>query len=181
MQIADCRLQKTERKLKMEDNPQKPKTLKGSMKYFDDDRLEFTPYGQGDPLYEQIRKAQNGTLMRTTGEKKQSLVARLKVAADSSDPAADLRDQLEKLLKGLPQSQREPRPKGRFLKRMDGLTVRLDERDAQLRVVMSISVREVKNVEETFNRMSMEVNKCLHYNSDSLKKLKSAPASDSTK
>ena len=30
----------------MEANEQKTKTLKGSMKFFRDDRLEFTPYGQ---------------------------------------------------------------------------------------------------------------------------------------
>ena len=33
----------------MEANEQKTKTLKGSMKLFKDDRLEFTPYGQESP------------------------------------------------------------------------------------------------------------------------------------
>ena len=164
----------------IEPNTQKPKTLKGSMKYFSDDRLEFTPYGLGTPVYTDVRKAGGGSLMRTTGEKQQSLVAHLKVDADCADPAADLRDQLEKVLKGLPDSQRKPRQRGRFLRNDDELKVRLDEKEGTVSVLILLDVRN-KNIEQKFNSLSMEVNKCLHYNEDSLKKLCRALASVSTK
>ena len=164
----------------MEVNEQKTKTLKGSMKFFRDDRLEFTPYGQGEPMFTEIRKAGDGSLMRTTGEKRQSLVARLKVDANAADPAADLRDQLEKVLKGLPESQRKPRLRGRFLKNSDELKVRLDERDGTISVLMTLDVRS-KNYVQKFNLLSMEVNKCLDYNEDSMKKLARALATASTK
>ena len=134
----------------MEANEQKTKTLKGSMKFFKDDRLEFTPYGQGEPMFTEIRKAGDGSLMRTTGEKRQSLVARLKVDANAADPAADLRDQLEKVLKGLQESQRKPRLRGRFLKNSDELKVRLDERDGTISVLMTLDVRS-KNYVQKFN------------------------------
>ena len=101
-------------------------------------------------MYAEIRKAGDGSLMRTTGEKRQSLVARLKVDANAADPAADLRDQLEKVLKGLPESQRKPRLRGRFLKNSDELKVRLDERDGTISVLMTLDVRS-KNCVQRFN------------------------------
>ena len=96
----------------MNDNKQKPKKIRGTMEYYDDDRLLFTPQGTGQPQYESLKKSGGSALMRTTGEKTRSLVAHLKVPADAVDPAADLRDQLEKCLKALPGHHAEPAPRG---------------------------------------------------------------------
>ena len=63
---------------------------------------------------------------------------------------ADLRDQLEKVLKGLPESQRKPRLRGRFLKNSDELKVRLDERDGTISVLMTLDIRS-KNYVQRFN------------------------------
>ena len=134
----------------MESKKQEIKRIRGTMAIHPEHRLVFTPQGKGQPQYEQIKKTTNGALMRTTGEKRQSLVARLKVDANAADPAADLRDQLEKVLKGLPESQRKPRLRGRFLKNSDELKVRLDERDGTISVLMTLDVRS-KNYVQRFN------------------------------
>ena len=112
----------------MEANEQKLKEVKGKMSLFKSDKMVFTPYGQGDPVYAEVKKVGGASLARTLGEKTQSLVARLKVDALAADPAAELRDQLEKVLKGLPDPQRKPRLRGRFLRNDADLKVRLDER-----------------------------------------------------
>ena len=164
----------------MEANEQKPRQVKGHLKVWKDDRMEFTPFGQGDPVYAEIKKVGGGSLARTTGEKQQSLVARLKVDALAADPAAELRDQLEKVLKGLPDSQRKPRLRGRFLKNTDELKVRLDEKEGTISVLILLDVRS-KNYVQKFNLLSMEVNKCLDYNEDSMKKLARVLTTASTK
>jgi hypothetical protein len=164
----------------MEANEQKLKEVKGKMSLFKSDKMVFTPYGQGDPVYAEVKKVGGASLARTLGEKTQSLVARLKVDALAADPAAELRDQLEKVLKGLPDPQRKPRLRGRFLRNDADLKVRLDERDGTLSVLIQLDVRN-KNIVQNFNRLSMEVNKCLDYNEISLKKLARALTTCSTK
>ena len=104
-------------------------------------RLVFTPQGKGQPQYEEIKKTTNGALMRTTGEKTQSLVAHLKVPADATDPAADLRDQLENVLKALPQQGKSPIPKGRRLLSNDGVEVRQNAKGF-LEIGVKIDLRE---------------------------------------
>ena len=107
----------------MNENKQKPRKIRGTMEYYDDDRLLFTPQGTGQPQYESLKKSGGDALMRTTGEKTRSLVAHLKVPADTTDPAADFRDQLDKVLKGLPGLPSEPVLRGRKLMATDGCSV----------------------------------------------------------
>ena len=109
----------------MESKKQEIKRIRGTMAIHPEHRLVFTPQGKGQPQYQEIKKTTNGALMRTTGEKTQSLVAHLKLPADATDPAADLRDQLENVLKALPQQGKSPIPKGRKLLEKDGIVVRL--------------------------------------------------------
>ena len=53
---------------------------------------------------ERVKASPNGSLSRTTGEKQPSWCVRLKVPVGVTDPAADMRDELEKVLKALPES-----------------------------------------------------------------------------
>ena len=162
-------------------NRKKLKDLRGKMRVFDDDSMEFTPQGTGQPMYEAVRKSGGGALMRTTGEKTQSLVAHLKVSADADDPAAELRDQLENVLKALPDSRKEARDRGRFLKNTEALKMRFDPQKGEVVIRMAIDLATTRDIEKTYYTICMESIKCLHYNSDFLKKQQSARVNDSTK
>ena len=85
----------------MEDNNQKVRQIKGSMKLFPSDRMEFTPYGQGEPQMERVEATANSSLTMTTREKQQFWCVRLKVPVGVTDPAADMREEQENVLKPL--------------------------------------------------------------------------------
>ena len=63
----------------MEDNKQKPKKIRGTMEYYYDDQLLFTPQGTGQPQYESLKKSGGGALLRTIGENTGFPVGQLKV------------------------------------------------------------------------------------------------------
>ena len=146
------------------------KAVKGTMTFHDGDRLTFTPYGKGEAQYETLKKTTGGALMKTVGEKTQSLVARLKVPATAEDPAADLRDQLERVIRELPGVEAPPPPRGRILRNADGLTVSVDYGQETIGITMIIDLATTKDVMGKYLKMSMEATKCLQYNSDSLKR-----------
>lgn len=168
----------------MEDNNLKTRKVKGSMEFKPDDALVFTPYGKGEPMYEYIKgdkSGRNSALMRTLGEKRQTLVARLRVPADATDPAADLRDELEKVLKGLPASRKARAPKGRVMLDDNYALVRHNERAGRIEMAVTIDLHEIIDFIDKFNKICVEINKCLHFNSDSLRKQCIALATASTK
>ena len=164
----------------MESKKLEIKKVKGTMEFQPEDKLVFTPQGKGQPQYEQIKKTANDALTRTTGEKTQSLVAHLKVPADATDPAAALRDQLENVLKALPQKGKEPAPRGRKLLEKEGLDVRLNAKGS-LEIGVKIDLRENADYIKKFYETMTEISKCLHYNEDSVRKLCIALATSSTK
>ena len=165
----------------MEDNNQKIRQIKGSMKLFPSDRMEFTPYGQGEPQMEKVKATANGSLSRTTGAKQQSWIVRLKVPTEVTDPAADLRDELEKVLKALPESRQRLVPKGRILMSQDGCQVTLNRSKGRIEIGMTIDLTTVTNVKQFFTKKAMEINQCLDYNQVSIKQQCIALAKSSTK
>ena len=165
----------------MESKKQEIKRIRGTMAIHPEHRLVFTPQGKGQPQYEQIKKTTNGALMRTTGEKTQSLIARLRIPADAADPAASLYDELENLVKALPPSKRRATLKGRKLMDQDHAKVHLDMKGGRLEMALTIDLRENIDFIKNFNTICMEINKCLYYNSTTIQKQCRALASSSTK
>ena len=164
----------------MATNELKTKKVRGTMEYLPEDKLVFTPHGTGQPQYEKLKTTATSALMRTTGEKTQSLIAHLKVPADAVDPAADLREQLEKVLKALPAKGEAPVPRGRRLMKKDGVEVRLNAKGS-LEIGVKIDLRENADYIKKFYEIMTEINKCLHYNEESVSKLKNALATSSTR
>ena len=142
--------------------------------------MEFTPYGHREPQMERAKATANGSLSRTTGEKQQSWCVRLKVPTEVTDPAADLRDELEKVLKALPESRQKPPLRGRIL--MDGkdCQVRLNQSKGHVEIGITIDLHEEINVSQFFTKKAMEINQCLHFNDLLLKKHIIALATTST-
>ena len=165
----------------MEDNNQKIRQIKGSMKLYPSDKMEFTPYGQGEPQMERVKATANSSLMRTTGQKQQSWIVRLKVPVGVTDPAADMRDELEKVLKGLPQSHRKPPLRGRILMDEKDCQVRFNQSKGHVEIGITIDLHEEINVSQFFTKKAMEINQCLHFNQDSIKQQSIALAKSSTK
>jgi hypothetical protein len=168
----------------METNNQKINTLRGKLDEYKDGCHVFTPAGQGSPQLEFIKGDKGGkksSLARTTGEKTQSLIARLRIPADAPDPTASLYDELENLVKALPISSRKATLKGRKLMDNDHAKVCLNMKDGRIEMAMTIDLRESIDFIKNFNSICMEINKCLYYNSTTIQNQCRALASSSTK
>ena len=160
----------------MTTNEKKINELRGKLTEYEGGMHIFRAAGKGEPQLEFIKGDKGGkksSLARTTGEKTQSLIARLRIPADAADPTAALYDELENLVKALPPSKRRATLKGRKLMDQDHAKVHLDMKGGRLEMALTIDLR--------VNTICMEINKCLYYNSTTIQKQCRALASSSTK
>ena len=65
----------------------KVRRLRGSASIREDGTFDFRPDGQGASKQEDIKTVRKSRSYRTSGEKQQSIVAHIAVAADTKDPA----------------------------------------------------------------------------------------------
>ena len=167
----------------METKNQKINTLRGKLDEYTDGCHVFTPAGQGSPQLEFIKGDKGGkksSLSRTIGEKTQSLIARLRIPADAPDPTASLYDELENLVKALPQSRQKATLKGRKLLDKEHAKVCLNMKGGRLEMALTIDLRENIDFIKKFNSICMEINQCLYYNMTLIQNQCRALASSST-
>ena len=77
------------------------KKLRGTARIYDDDSLEFRPYEAGKPVQKGVKKARKSSFYATEGEKESSYVMHLRVDKNSLDPAAELSEDFDKLIKNV--------------------------------------------------------------------------------
>ena len=68
----------------------KVRRLRGSASIREDGTFDFRPDGQGVSKQEDIKTVRKSRSYRTSGEKQQSIVAHIAVAADTKDPAYEM-------------------------------------------------------------------------------------------
>ena len=157
------------------------KKTRGSASIFDDNSIEFTPQGQGEPVFESQCKVGQASLGRTAGNK-QSYVARLKVDAASADPAEAMHEQLDKLAaKTWPVTAKPKKPRGKKLKDEDGVLAAVSAKTGILGILITIDLRkEVDPSKKLINQLT-ELTKCLSINQDFLRQLRQSLLSSSSK
>ena len=156
------------------------KKMKGSATQYKGGAFEFTPYGEGTAVYAKLSKVGNCSLSKTTGEKDVNYVAHLKTPANSPDPAADLRDQLEKLVQSLEKGTRKVTPRGRTLAKEEGYVCTLNATKGTIEIGIAIDLREHVDYVNYFNKLSINLSKCLQFNDTSIRTLCKELAKTST-
>ena len=73
------------------------KSTRGTVHQYNDDSLDFKPYGKGEPVYEHSYKVGEATIGKTKSAKGPNYVAKLKCSADEADPCEVMHQQLDKL------------------------------------------------------------------------------------
>ncbi|MBQ4386851.1 MAG: hypothetical protein II822_04545 [Prevotella sp.] len=157
------------------------KTIKGSTKLFEDNSYTFTPYGEGEPQSEEIKKVGDARLSRSTGQKTQSVIAHLKVKADCPDVTAALFEQLQNLTKGQWESLKVAVPQGRILEKNDDFRLVYNQTQGRLNCLLTIDLGQDVDYMKKFNNINYKISQCLYFNEDFLKKQCRALASASTK
>ncbi len=140
----------------------KPRKVRGTATFYNEDEFEFKPYGHGEPVKQNMRKVGSSQIYETTGAKTSKMVAHLSIPKDSSDPAADLQKQLDMLVK--PLRKKEPTlPRGKSLVDTDELKVWFKKDKKQIVATLYLDTTQ-RPAAQMFKLMS-EINKIIEQTS----------------
>ncbi|MCR4959142.1 MAG: hypothetical protein K6B13_11170 [Prevotella sp.] len=149
------------------------KKTRGSAAIFDDDSIEFTPQGVGEPKYEAMCKVGQSHISRTLGAEIQSYVAHLKVDGNEADPVEVMHEQIDRLAQKIwPATTREPKVRGKVLYDRNGMTARCDAKRGVLSFHLDIDMRSAKcDYISIIVKALTEFQKCLSINETYLKRV----------
>lgn len=145
-----------------------PRKVRGTATFHDDDSVEFQPWGNGEPVQKSVKKKGDSRFYETEGEKQSSYIAHLKVAKDSSDPVAEMYEQLQYFTKSL--QKNEPKePKGKRLLDKKAVQVWHKKADNKVIVRMEIPTDTGAELSSILFNLTSDVNKCFAINRNSLR------------
>lgn len=142
------------------------KKRKGVCRIYDDDSLDFTPYGEGEQIQKDVKKARKSKMYSTEGDNG-SYIMHLKVDKNAVDPAAELADDFEKLLKNL-DKDREPKLRGKTLLENENCMVVLNRPQKKIEVRMTVQLSEDRSYKDDLYRLQFEIQKCFTHNKDTI-------------
>lgn len=140
------------------------KDIRGRIRQYSDQSFEFTPFGKGEPVYEEQHKFKNGiTESKTRGQNPKRVV---RIPLDTDTP--DIYDAcVRKLDEAYPAPELKPREKRPTCTLVDGpnLWVVHDRKAGHLQIEMKVRVSgdTIKMQKELFNLFT-QINSCLAIN-----------------
>ena len=159
----------------------KVRRLRGSASIREDGTFDFRPDGQGTSKQEDIKTVRKSRSYRTSGEKQQSIVAHIAVAADTKDPAYEMYRDFREITKDLGGFERIPVPAGKVLEKTDDFRLTVNQAQGRIECSWSIDLREHADFMKQFYELLNQQSKCLYYNEDFLKQQCRALARRGTK
>lgn len=135
---------------------------KGVCRVYDDDSVEFAPYGEGAAIQKDVKKVRKSTMYETDGENS-SYVLHLKVDKNATDPAAELSDDFEKLIKNL-DPKHVPALRGRILLTTDNCSVVLNKPRQQIEIRINLTLSANRSYKEEMFNTNFEIQKCFTTN-----------------
>jgi len=151
------------------EKPMKPRRIRGTAVFHDDDAVEFIPQGKGEPVQRAVRKHGESKLYETEGDKTSSYVAHLKVNRDTADPRAELFDQLEHLTSKMNKDKEGLlTPPVKCLEKTDCLKIWHNRRTKKVIVQMEISLDSGYMPSKALYQLTAATDKCFVINETSL-------------
>jgi hypothetical protein len=126
----------------------------------------------GVSTQKEMSSTKDSKLYKTTGEKKPKMVAHICVPADSSDPAADMQQQLQLLTKGL-QTKAKPKLRGRVLLNESDCRVVLNEKERRVQAIFDIDLTASYDHQNQLIRKMQKISTCFAINQPYLVQLRS--------
>ena len=120
--------------------------------------FEFVGQQPGEPQKKNVRKSGQSELYETTGKTAPKMVATLRIPSDSSDPAADLYAELDRVTKDM--RKKEPRlPRSKSLRDRDDLKVYWNKTEKL--VIARLTIGTANRPSAQLFEMMSELNKIL--------------------
>lgn len=149
-----------------------PRKVRGTMTIKSGDNMEFRAYREtGSSTQQEIARKGDSKLYRTVGEKKNSLVAHIVLPADTTDPRAEIVEQVERLTAGL-QPKAKTRLRGKTLLSDDEVTVVACLKEHTVQVTLNINARQHPDYTSRLLTLMQRVNQCFATNQTSLAQLR---------
>ena len=161
---------------KKENTRKETGTIRGMVRRYSDQSFEFTPFGKGEPVYQEQHKYKNGVTVATTRGANPKRVVRMEVAADAPDLYHAC---MEKLDEALPAATAVPLRKKRALRTLmteGGASVTLDEAKGLIRMETEINLGATPNYKNQFFNLFNLMNQCFAINELLLKRVAHAHA-----
>ncbi len=126
-----------------------------------------------------LKQTKTGSLYETSQSNKAQIKLTASVPKDSADPAADLMEQVEGLLKDLQKKKLKLPSKGKVLLDEEGVTVKASVDGLQC--LMRVPINDALHLNESLTNLTIRTTQCLaQQNQYLLKLLKSAQQKNST-
>lgn len=132
--------------------------------------VDFRASQPSEPVQHNVKKYGGGSFYETEGRKESSYIAHLKVSKASSDPAAELADQLEKVLPAELRNRSEGllTPPRKCLENTDVLKIWHNRKTRKIVVQMEIATDTGRDPSDALFQLSAATNKCFAINRTSL-------------
>lgn len=126
-----------------------------------------------------LKQTKTGSLIETSQSDKAQIKLTASVPKDAADPAAELMEQVEGLLKDMQKKRLKLLPKGKVLLDEDGVTVKASDEGVQCLIKMPIN--DALHLNECLTNLMIRTTQCLaQQNQYLLKLMKSAQRKNST-
>ena len=145
-----------------------PRRIRGTLTIKADDDMEFRAERKtGLSSQQEIAKTASGKLYRTTGEKRQSMVAHIVIPEGEKDATAFLYEQVERLTKGM-QTKARPKLKGRTLLDEPNARITLSRKESRIEMVLGIDLKATPDYQTALMNLMYKVNQCFATNQNIL-------------
>ena len=126
-----------------------------------------------------LKQTKTGSLCKTSQSDKALIKLTCSVPSDSADPAADLLDQAEALVKDLQKKKLKLPPKGKVLLDEEGVKVKASVDG--LKLLMEVPINDALHLNESLTNLMIRTTQCLaQQNPYLLRLMKSAQQKNST-
>lgn len=137
-------------------------SIKGVVKKYNDQSFEFTPFGKGEPVYEEQQKFKNGVTYAKTRGTSGKRVVRIPLDGDTPDVFAAC---VQKLNEAFPEQPFDEKLRARtYLLEGPDIKVAYDKKNKKLSVRIDVAVTNSVRLQKTFFNLFNQINLCLATN-----------------
>lgn len=155
------------------------KKFRSTNTIYEDYSIDIAPFAQtGESNQTDVVESGGGKMFLTKGTKKQTRCIHLSVDSKEKDPVGKLYQQLDGVLaqarrsgQELPEYKTLRQPKGSVLERTPDYTCSVNNTQGVIEISMTIDLSKDVDFCDKLYRNYLMMNRCLHYNEDSLKRL----------
>lgn len=126
-----------------------------------------------------LKETKHGSLVETSQKDTAQIKLTASVPKDSADPAADLMERVQELLKPIEKKERKLLPRGKLLIDEEGIKVRASTEG--VKIYVETPINDALHLQETISNLMIRVTVCLAQQNQYLKRLMIAAQKNSTK